>query len=98
MVITSWLSALSSKFFGKKTPLRMRSQQSKPPVPASHATEVLETRTLMTVNALTDVYDTGIDEDLFGDNYPSALATIRIPGGGAAFFFLPGGGQNGRRP
>ena len=35
---------------------------------------------------------------LFGDNYPSALATIRIPGGGAAFFFLPGGGQNGRRP
>ena len=35
---------------------------------------------------------------VFGDNYPSALATIRIPGGGAAFFFLPGGGQNGRRP
>jgi adenine-specific DNA-methyltransferase len=35
---------------------------------------------------------------LFGDNYPSALTTIRIPGVAGGNFLLPGGGQNGRRP
>jgi len=35
---------------------------------------------------------------VFGDNYPSALTTIRIPGVAGGNFLLPGGGQNGRRP
>ena len=35
---------------------------------------------------------------VFGDNYPSALTTIRIPGVAEGNFLLPGGGQNGRRP
>ena len=39
----------------------------------------------------------GLDQ-LFGDNYPSALTTIRIPGVAGGNFLLPGGGQNGRRP
>ena len=43
-------------------------------------------------------YLLGDDPVVFGDNYPSALTTMRIPGVVGGNFLLPGGGQNGRRP
>ncbi|MDB5339752.1 MAG: hypothetical protein JWN70_5371, partial [Planctomycetaceae bacterium] len=78
MVITSWLSALSSKLFGKKHTPRTRNQQSKIAAQASQASEVLEERTLMTVNPVIDIYDPNtatIDEDhVFNVNAPGVLA------------------------
>ena len=75
VVITSWLSALSSKLFSKKTPPRTRNQQSKLAVQATQASEVLEERTLMTVNPVIDIYTTGIDEDhAFNVPAPGVLA------------------------
>ena len=45
-----------------------------------------------------DISKMALHPHLFGDNYPSALTTIRIPGVVGGNFLLPGGGQNGRRP
>lgn len=75
MVITSWLSALSSKFFGKKLPPRTRKQPSKQGPQASATSEVLEERTLMTVNPVIDIYTEGVDEDhVFNVNAPGVLS------------------------
>lgn len=66
MLITSWLAALQNKLFGKKLPTRTRLQQTKEANQATQAAEGLEQRTLMSVNALNDVYDTpGLNEDSF---------------------------------
>ena len=74
MVITSWLSALSSKFFGKKLPPRMRKEPSKQGPQASATSEVLEERTLMSVNPVMDVYTEGVDEDhVFNVDAPGVL-------------------------
>ncbi|MDB5391534.1 MAG: hypothetical protein JWM11_7180, partial [Planctomycetaceae bacterium] len=68
MVITSWLTALHGKFFGKKLPSRTRLQQSKAAGQATQAAEGLEQRALLTtltVVAVNDVYQNvpGLDED-----------------------------------
>ena len=58
MVISSWLSAFTSTFFGKKTP-RTRNQQTRLAVQATQASEVLESRQMLTVNAIADAYNAG---------------------------------------
>jgi VCBS repeat-containing protein len=64
LINPSWLSALQTQFSGKKKSSRTRDSQSQAAEQATQATEGLEERTLMTVNALNDTFaGSAVNED-----------------------------------
>ncbi|MES2793575.1 MAG: hypothetical protein V4719_28440, partial [Planctomycetota bacterium] len=81
MTINKWLSSLNANLFGQKARPRTRSSQSNSAAQATLATEVLESRQLLTVVANLDVYDqtAGINEDeAFHVDAPGLLANDNI--------------------